>query len=161
MSVSAGPGMRMRRHARACAAVGALGALAHLWLAPAHGWVLGTAMVAMAAFCLPCAAGLWRRTGMRAARTMMSAALAMAVLHAVLLIGGGPSGHSGHSLPQPATTGGAVSALARGHGPEGMLLLTVVELAAAFAAATLVRRLRGSTAVSPAVPAGETVRCGG
>jgi len=131
----AGPGTHLRVHARACAAVGVLGGLAHLWLAPGHGWALGAGMVVMAAVCLPCAAGLWQQTGMRAARTMMSAALAMAVLHAVLLLGGSPV-HAGHGAPAalvPAGRDGQTSA---------MLLLTVLELTAAFAAATLISRVR-------------------
>ena len=139
-------GTRLRVHARACAALGAAGALGHLWLAPGHGWVLGVGMVAMAAICLPCALGLWRRTGVRAAQTMMGAALAMAVLHAVLLLGGGGSAHSGHSAAAAAAAGvvtGSVSgSVTGGHGLQGMLALTALELVAAFTAATLLSRLR-------------------
>lgn len=139
-------GIRLRVHARTCAGVGVLGALAHLWLAPGHGWTVGIGMVAMAAVCLPCGAGLWRRADVRAARTMMAAALAMAVLHAALLLGGSsslPGGHGGHGADTFGAAATAVSGtVVPGHGRPGMLVLTAVELAAAFAAATLVSRLR-------------------
>jgi hypothetical protein len=124
-------------HSRMCAAVTAASCLGHLWLAVGnhHPLWLNVAMVAMVAVCLPCSLHIWRHGRVGALHRVMGCALAMAVLHAMLVLGAGPSGHahaaSAGGVPGAATSAAAVS-----------LAVIAVEITTALLAATLVARLR-------------------
>jgi hypothetical protein len=90
-------------------------------------------MVALAAVCLPCTVHIWRHCRLGALHQVTGAAVAMAALHTVLLLGGG-AGHVHGGVP-PA------SAAAESGGTQ-LLLVIALELASALLAATLVARLR-------------------
>ncbi|WP_285243785.1 hypothetical protein [Pseudarthrobacter sp. fls2-241-R2A-127] len=121
-------------HPRLVAVVTALSCAAHLWVALSghHGVWVSVLMLALAAVCLPCAVHIWRRSGPAALHQVTAAAVAMAVLHAVLLLGGG-AGHVHGGAPP--------SSVADSGGPQ-LLLLIALELSTALLAATLVARLR-------------------
>ncbi|MEW1806466.1 hypothetical protein [Pseudarthrobacter sp. NPDC080039] len=123
-------------HPRLVAVVTAVSCAAHVWLAVSghHAVWLGVLMVALAAVCLPCTVHIWRHSRAGALRQVTTAAVAMAALHAVLLLGGG----AGH-VHGGASTSSAVA----GPGESAQLLLVIgVELATALLAATLVARVR-------------------
>jgi hypothetical protein len=98
-------------------------------------------MLAMVAVCLPCSLHIWRHRRTSAVHKVMASALAMAVLHAVLLPSAGSSGHS-HAMSAHAVTGRAASAA------EASLAVIALEIATALVAATLLARLRRQTAVA-------------
>ncbi len=128
-------------HARACAAVSAGSCALHVWLAAGghhSGW-LSVLMVAMVAVCLPCTVHIWRHLRVGALQRVMVSALVMAVLHAVLLLAAGPSGHS-HAEAAAAGPGSSAAAATLG--------VIAFELTTALLAATLVARLRTRTRVS-------------
>ncbi|HXF03045.1 MAG TPA: hypothetical protein VN601_08650 [Arthrobacter sp.] len=154
-------GARLVRLARLCAVVAFTSIAAHLWMAWQHldtPWQ-SLLMLAMAAFCLPCALKTWRHGGSGPARMLMFAALAMVAFHTLLLTGvgshgaGHAGGHAGHGLA--AAAGGPV--IAGGHAgsavgsvslpaalphTEMMLGVILLELAAAMSAAIYLHRLR-------------------
>ncbi|MEV7648645.1 hypothetical protein [Arthrobacter sp. NPDC089319] len=147
--------------ARLCAVVAFLSIAAHLWMAWQHRdtpWQ-GLLMLAMAAFCLPCAVKTWRHGGAGPARMLMLAALAMAAFHTLLLTGagshaGGHAGaHAGHGMAAVAGStvmAGGHAGTAVGSAPltaalphtEMMLGVILLELAAAMSAAIYLHRLR-------------------
>ena len=123
-------------HSRACAVMTAASCLAHVWLAAGshHGLWLSALMLAMVAVCMPCTVHVWRRSSVAALRRIMASGIAMAVLHAFLLLA--PAG--------PAHSHAAAAAAA---GPEGsaaaaLLAVIALEITTAFLASTLVARLR-------------------
>jgi len=122
-------------HPRLVAVVTTVSCAAHLWLAVSghHGVWLGVLMVALAAVCLPCAVHIWRHCKLGALHQVAVAAVAMAALHALLLLGGGAGHVHGGAPPSSAV---AVS------GGTQLLLVIALELATALSAATLVARLR-------------------
>ena len=122
-------------HPRLVAVVTAASCAAHLWLAVSghHGVWLGVLMVALAGVCVPCAVHVWRHSRVGALHQVTAAAVAMAVLHAALLLGAGGAGHA-HAGTPPS------SAVDPGAGQ--LLLVIALELATALLAATLVARLR-------------------
>jgi hypothetical protein len=127
-------------HSRVVSAVTASSCLVHLWLVAGnhHGLWLNLLMLAMVAVCLPCAVHIWRDGRAGALRQVMGCALAMTVLHAVLLLGGSGSAAAGHSHGTAAVppAGDAGSAAV------GLLAIVVLEITTALLAATLLARLR-------------------
>lgn len=143
--------------ARLCAVVAFISIAAHLWMAWKHldtPWQ-SLLMLAMAAFCLPCALKTWRHGGAGPARMLMFAALAMAAFHTLLLTGAGShaGGHAGHGMASAAGS----TVIAGGHAgtavpsapltaalphTEMMLGVILLELAAAMSAALYLHRLR-------------------
>ena len=131
-------------HSRAVSAVTAASCLVHLGLVAGnhHGPWLGVVMLAMVGVCLPCAVHLWRGGREKTLRQVMGCALAMAALHAVLLLGApalSGSGAPGHSH---AGAAGSRASSFLGSGAEGLLAVVVLEITTAFLAATLLARLR-------------------
>jgi hypothetical protein len=120
-----------------CAAVTAVSCVAHLWLAAGnhHGPWLSMLMLAMAAVCLPCSLHIWRHRRAGAVHKVMASALAMAVLHAFLLLSAASSGHS-HGTAAQAAAGRATSAAG------ASLAVIALEIVTALVAATLLARLR-------------------
>jgi hypothetical protein len=139
-------------HSRAVSAVTAASCVVHLWLVAGnhHGPWLGFVMLAMVGVCLPCAVHLWRGGREKTLRQVMGCALAMAALHAVLLLGApalSGSGAPGHSHAAAAAPGaGFFGAGFLGTGAEGVLAVVVLEITTAFLAATLLARLRSAHA---------------
>jgi hypothetical protein len=143
------------RLARLCAVIAFISIAAHLGMAWQHlhtPWQ-SLLMLAMAAFCLPCALKTWRHGGADPARMLMFAALAMAAFHTLLLTGTGShaGGHAGHGSAAgstaiaagPAgTVAGSASATAGLPHTEMMLGVILLELAAALSAAIYLHRLR-------------------
>ena len=123
-------------HSRLCALVTAASCLVHVWVAATggHGVWLGLLMVALAAVCVPCTVHIWRHGKVGALHRVAAAAVAMAGLHAVLLLGAGGGGH--------AHGDGPPSFAAEVTGSSQLLLVIGLELATALLAATLVARLR-------------------
>jgi hypothetical protein len=123
-------------HPRICAALTAVSCLVHLWLAAAgnHDALLGVFMIALALVCVPCTVHIWRHSRVRALHQVTVSALAMVVLHAVLLLGAGGAGH--------AHGGGPASNVVDASGAAGLLLVIGLEITTALLAATLVARLR-------------------
>lgn len=151
MSVADGVGRRagIVLHPRICAAVTAASCLAHLWLAAGnqHGTWLNLLMLAMVAVCLPCAVHIWRRGRAGSLRQVMAAALAMAGVHAVLLLGAGPGAggpaHVHHAAAAAGAAAGAPAAAgAAASGAGALLAVVVLEMTTALLAATLLARLR-------------------
>ncbi|KRE53384.1 hypothetical protein ASG92_07620 [Arthrobacter sp. Soil736] len=141
---AAGPVLRPRRvvHSRVVAAATAASCLVHLWLVACshHGLWLNLLMLAMVGVCVPCAVHIWRDGRAGSLRQVMACGLAMAVLHAALLLGGavagsGAAGHSHGAAALPAA-GPAGSAA------EGLLAIVALEITTALLAATLLARLR-------------------
>lgn len=130
-------------HSRICAAVTAASCLGHLWLAVGnhHPMWLNVAMVAMVAVCLPCSLHIWRHGRVGALHRVIGCALAMAVLHAMLVLGAGPSVHA-HGASAGTAAGTAASA-------AGVSLAVIAaEITTALLAATLVARLRARDATA-------------
>jgi len=123
-------------HSRLVAVVTAAGCAAHLWLAAAgrHGLWLSVFMLALAAVCLPCVVHIWRHSRLGALHQVTGAAVAMAALHAFLLLGAGGAGH--------AHAGAPPSSIAPANGAPELLLVIALELTTALLAASLVSRLR-------------------
>jgi hypothetical protein len=125
-----------------------------------HGPWLGVVMLAMVGVCLPCAVHLWRGGREKTLRQVMGCALAMAALHAVLLLGApalsgtAAPGHSHASAAAPGAgflgTGslgpGFLGSGFLGPGAEDLLAVVVLEITTAFLAATLLARLRSAHA---------------
>ena len=128
-------------HPRLCAVVVAASSAVHVWLAAQnqHGAWLSTLMLALAAVCLPCALHIWRDSRVAALRRVTACALAMAVLHGVLLLGAGSVGHA-HAGAPPSNVAGPNIATVTGAG--GLLLVIALEITTALLAATLIARLR-------------------
>lgn len=136
-------------HPRMVGAATAASCLVHLWLAAGnhHGPWLNLLMLAMVGVCLPCAVHIWREGRVGSLRQVMACGLAMTVLHASLLLGGGSgygagsgSGAAGHShaaLPAAAAAGSAAGSAA-----GGLLAVIALEITTALLAATLLARLR-------------------
>jgi hypothetical protein len=143
-------------HSRAVSAVTAASCVVHLWLVAGnhHGPWLGVVMLAMVGVCLPCAVHLWRGGREKTLRQVMGCALAMAALHAVLLLGA--PALSGTAAPGHSHAGaaagvgflgtGSVGSGFLGSGAEGLLAVVVLEITTAFLAATLLARLRSAHA---------------
>ena len=123
-------------HPRLVAAVTAVSCAAHVWLAASghHGAWLSVLMLALAAVCVPCTVHIWRHSRLGALHQVTVAAVAMAALHAVLLLAGGGAGHAHGGVP-PSSAGS-------GSGSKDLLLVVALELGTALLAATLVARLR-------------------
>ena len=138
-----GPAAGPLFHSRMCAAVTAVSCVAHLWLAAGnhHGPWLSMLMLAMVAVCRPCSLHLWRHRRAGAVHKVMASALAMALLHAVLLLSAGSPGHS-HGTAARAVAGSATSAAG------ASLAVIALEIATALLAATLLARLRRRAAVA-------------
>jgi len=96
-------------------------------------------MLAMVAVCVPCAVHVWSHSSVAALRRIMASGVAMAVLHAFLLLAPAGSAH-GHAGSGPA------AAAAMAGEPEGsaaaLLAVIALEITTAFLASTLVARLR-------------------
>lgn len=122
-------------HSRLVAVVTAVSCVAHLRLAASghHDAWLGVLMVALAGVCVPCTVHIWRHSRVGALHQVTVIAVAMAGLHAALLLSGG-AGHT-HGAPPPS------SALAASGGTQ-LLVVIALELGTALLAATLVARLR-------------------
>ena len=136
-TAAGGPGAKGQvLHSRLVAVVTSAGCAAHLWLAAAgrHGVWLSMLMLALAAVCLPCAVHIWRHSRVGALHQVTVAAVAMAALHAFLLLGAGGAGHA-HAGAPPSSFANANDA------PE-LLLVIALELITALLAASLVSRLR-------------------
>ena len=145
-------------HSRAVSAVTAASCVVHLGLVAGnqHGPWLGVVMLAMVGVCLPCAVHLWRGGREKTLRQVMGCALAMAALHAALLLGapavsgsGAPGHfHAGTAAPGAGFFGmgslgpGFLASGFLGSGAEGLLAVVVLEITTAFLAATLLARLR-------------------
>ncbi|MDP9999359.1 MULTISPECIES: hypothetical protein [Pseudarthrobacter] len=132
-------------HSRLCAIITAASCIAHLALAVEnhHGAWLNVLMLALAAVCVPCVVHIWRHCRVTALRRVMASALLMVVVHGVLLLASGASGH-GHSTGMSSvlpTSGAAASGAA---GAAGLLAVIGMEITTALLAATLVARLRSS-----------------
>ncbi|BCW77387.1 hypothetical protein [Arthrobacter sp. NicSoilB11] len=123
-------------HPRLVAVVTAVCCAAHLWLAAAgrHGVWLSVLMLALAAICMPCAVHIWRHSRVGALHQVTAAAVAMAAVHAFLLLAAGGAGH--------AHAGAPPSSVAPADGAAELLLVIALELATALLAAALVARLR-------------------
>ncbi|NUP59341.1 MAG: hypothetical protein HOQ06_07670 [Pseudarthrobacter sp.] len=130
-------------HRRLCAVVTAVSCAAHLLLAVSghHAAWLGVLMAALVAVCVPCTVHIWRHSRVGALHRVSAAALAMAAVHAVLLLGAGGAGHAHGGAP-------ASSAVADSGGTQ-LLLVIALELATALLAATLVARLRRAVPAGP------------
>jgi hypothetical protein len=129
-------------HSRVVAAATAASCLGHLCLVAGshHGLWLNLLMLAMVGVCLPCAVHIWRDGRAGSLQQVMACGLAMAVLHAALLLGGasagsGAGGHSHGAAALPA-------AGAAGSAAEGLLAIVALEITTALLAATLLARLR-------------------
>jgi hypothetical protein len=129
-------------HSRLCAIITAASCLAHLALAVEnhHGAWLNVLMLALAAVCVPCAVHIWRHSRVTALHRVMASAVLMVAVHGALLLGSGASGHS-HSAGMPAVSGAPDSS-----GAAGLLAVIGMEITTALLAATLVARLRRSSA---------------
>jgi hypothetical protein len=129
-------------HSRMCAAVTAGSCLLHLWLVAGnhHALWLNLSMLAMVAVCLPCSVHIWRHVRVGALRRVMASALAMALLHAVLLLAAGPASHS-HGTAAAAAGTAAVAGTASSAAAASLGVIAL-EITTALLAATLVARLR-------------------
>ncbi|WP_350224973.1 hypothetical protein [Arthrobacter sp. efr-133-TYG-120] len=128
---SAGPVL----HPRVCAAVTSVSCLVQLWVAVSgwHGVWMGLLMLVLAAVCVPCAVHIWQHSNVGALQLVMACALAMVVLHGMLLVGGITEGprHVTHHVGQGSADTQA-----------GTLLAVVgLELMTGLLAATLLARL--------------------
>lgn len=123
-------------HRRLCAIVTAASCAVHVWLAVSghHGVWLGLVMLALAAVCVPCTVHIWRFGNVQRLHQVTAAALAMVVLHAVLLLGAG----SGEHVHGGGPSAGATDTTAASH----LLLVIALEVTTALLAATLVARRR-------------------
>lgn len=132
-------------HPRICAALTAVSCAVHVWLAASghHEVWLGLVMIALAAVCVPCTVHIWRHSRVGALHQVTVAAIAMVILHAILLLGAGGSGHAhgGRPASNAVDTSGAA----------GLLLVIGLELTTALLAATLLARLRRRGAKVPVV----------
>ncbi|MCA4135277.1 hypothetical protein [Arthrobacter sp. M4] len=144
-------------HGRLCATVTLASALVHLWFATTgqHGLWMGLLMVALAGVCLPCAIHLWRRRHLASASRVTACAVAMAAVHAALLLRGGHGG-GGHGSGGPAHASGPPSGsitdptAAIEPGAAVVLLgIIALEITTAMVAATLTARLRRLNYLSP------------
>jgi len=91
-------------------------------------------MLALAAVCVPCTVHISRHSRVAALHQVTAAAVAMAALHAVLLLAAGGAGHAHGGQPSSSAVGGS--------GSTDLLLVVALELGTALLAATLVARLR-------------------
>ncbi|MDQ0848649.1 hypothetical protein QFZ65_000587 [Arthrobacter sp. B3I9] len=132
-------------HTRTCAAVTAASCVLHVWfvIANQHGPWLNILMLAMVALCLPCALHIWRYSRANALRQVMASALAMALVHTLLLVGSRSSAHGHHG-----TAAGAIHSRT-----EVSLAVIALEMATALLASTLLARLRMRTSGRSAEPA--------
>lgn len=143
---TAGPVLRPLRvlHMRVVALATGASSLVHLWLVAGnhHGLWLNLLMLAMVAVCLPCAVHIWRDGRAGSLRQVMGCALAMTVLHAILLLGAGAgAGATIHSHGVSGTPA-AETAAAAGSSAGGLLAIIALEITTALLAATLLARLR-------------------
>ena len=143
----AGPILRPRPvlHMRAIAAATVASCLVHLWLVTGnhHGIWMNLLMLAMVGVCLPCAVHIWRDGRPGSLRRVMACALAMAALHAVLLLGvGAGSGSAGHNHGVSGIPAAETAVSAAGSAAGGMLAIIAMEITTALLAATLLARLR-------------------
>jgi hypothetical protein len=124
-----------------CAAVTAGSCRLHLWLVAGnhHALWLSLSMLAMVAVCLPCSVHIWRHVRVGTLHRVMGSALAMALLHAVLLLAAGPASHS-HGTA--AAVGTAAAAETDSSAAAASLGVIDLEMTTARLAATLVARLR-------------------
>lgn len=132
-------------HSRVCAVVTVASCLAHVWLAAGnhHGLWLNALMLAMVAVCVPCAVHVWRHGSIAAVRRIMASGVAMAVLHAFLLLAPGGSAHSHAGAAETAASApGAAAAGAEASAAAALLVVIALEITTAFLASTLVARLR-------------------
>ncbi|MBT2552560.1 hypothetical protein J7I89_05920 [Arthrobacter sp. ISL-5] len=133
-------------HSRVVAAATAASCLVHLWLVAGshHGLWLNLLMLAMVGVCLPCAVHIWRDGRAGSLRQVMACGLAMAVLHAALLLGGDAagSGAAGHSHGAAALPAAGAAGSADGSAAGGLLAIVAMEITTALLAATLLARLR-------------------
>jgi hypothetical protein len=125
-----------------CAAVVAGSCLLHLWLVAGnhHALWLNLSMLAMVAVCLPCSVHIWRHVRVGALHRVMASALAMALLHAVLLLAAGPASHNHGTAATVAGT--AAVAGTNSSAAAASLGVIALEITTALLAATLVARLR-------------------
>lgn len=123
-------------HPRAVAVATAGSCVAHVGLAASghHGAWLSVLVLALAAVCVPCTVHIWRHSRVAALHQVTAAAVAMAALHAVLLLAAGGAGHAHGGQPSSSAVGGS--------GSTDLLLVVALELGTALLAATLVARLR-------------------
>ncbi|CAH0235816.1 hypothetical protein SRABI83_02746 [Arthrobacter sp. Bi83] len=139
---AAGP----RLHSRMCAAVTAGSCLLHLWLVAGnhHALWLNLSMLAMVAVCLPCSVHIWRHVRVGTLHRVMASALAMALLHAVLLLAAGPASHSHGTAAAVGAAGiaGTEAFAETAAAPSASLGVIALEITTALLAATLVARLR-------------------
>ena len=141
------------RHARWVATAAGAGIAAHLAMAFASGWMAALAFV-MAAACAPCGWAMWRRPSVHAARTLVGMSLAMALLHAAIVLGGaaGPGGHSHGTSVATSASAVSVGASSAGASPaaaqsahadhdSSALAIVAADFAAALLAAGWLRRV--------------------
>ncbi|YCH15200.1 hypothetical protein M1E01_17695 [Arthrobacter sp. D1-17] len=116
--------------------------LAHVWLAAGseHGPWLSALMLAMAAVCLPCAVHVWRHSSVSALRRIMASGVAMAVLHAFLLLA--PAGSAHHHAGSGPAAATAMAGEPEGSAAAALLAVIALEITTALLASTLVARLR-------------------
>lgn len=97
--------------------------------------------VAMATACVPCAWHLWRGPSVRAGHAVIAMSVAMALFHAVLVLGAFGGAHDGVHAHGGQGAAALSQSASDGHATT-LLVLVAVELLTAFAAAAWVRRQR-------------------
>lgn len=117
--------------------------LAHLWLVAGnqHGTWLNVLMLAMVAVCLPCAVHIWGHGRVSSLRQIMASAVAMAGVHAALLLGVGSGARAAAHVHHAAGTV-ANEAAGAASGAVALLAIIALEMTTALLAATLLARLR-------------------
>jgi hypothetical protein len=153
-------------HSRMCAAVTAGSCLLHLWLVAGnhHALWLNLSMLAMVAVCLPCSVHIWRHVRVGTLHRVMASALAMALLHAVLLLAAGPSSHShgtaaavgAAAISGTEAVAGIAAVAETAAAASASLGVIALEITTALLAATLVARLRRGQVSAFRVPGGGT-----
>lgn len=148
---------------------GTVSTVGHGWilLAHPHGAGLTVVIVAMTLWCAVCTVELWIRPSAHCLRRLCLMALAMVLVHAVLVAGlpglggfgsaGGLSGVGGHAHHAATSNASTASGAATVFVPPtdhaaAMLLLITVELGVALTAGLALRRRHSSSAAAHLAP---------